>query len=1510
MINQKITGILFSICLIFLGGAAVAEAAVAEPGYGYIAIFAETLATPSTCSAAETEFDFQTKEFLTEAGVVPQDITVSILNNAGSVLRTTSDVSGTGLTDPICVDLLTQKVSVKVIGGASYHDFAGVYTLTDNAAAWKGKRVRSHVHLESGSQGKTVEPVTPARWYQVQPTLDLAVRRLTPLHGATALDSIMVYADSVKKFENVSNSGGTGTYSVNFSDVLPEGWQSWGFYVGLNGGSPDPISAWSGFTQFGIDKAGPVNRAETKPKKTTFSEDETFIITATSTDLLSGVSNIQILIDGVLSKECDFGVVAGAQGKSREVCTTDVLGPFPTPGMTHTYTVISRDSAGNLTESDTDFVIACQYDSQIFGNNPGQFRGCFYNYQLNAYINVGNTPAGPAIPSFSSSTLALDLNFGTSSPVAGARYMHRHVATFTFEPGEYTFYVEQPSGSGSAGFNFYEEGGGYFSSNRIYESSGTFNKEYTATTKVTVAATFYVDGAIDPGDEYAFRFGWKPALCNELATGVNQALGCMYNDSYRSQLFATAPAGPVIDPSAVSNVAIDFDWGSSSPLPGISADNFSAVWKGSYEFKAGWYRFFAGNEEALRVSFRDMDGVGLVCSGAPVPSSFSTVYANTKTTGATNLTRAFYCEVPADGVIGIQMYFQKGAGVDVVGAVSRVSFGWARQGGALTFCDVSSSGVNQFTGCLYKAGAIALAGALPDGPNVTDPGSALGEVKASASASTSALSFDWGDGTGGTPGSPDPEFTGLDWWNARWYGTFTFAPGTYEFKGKAYSTAGIFMDGAYAGGLGTNYSTFTKTFATTTEVSIQISYWAYTGPAYVDFGWKLAPPSYTVAPLGHGGAGIFPGESPVGEYIHNYAGGWALVSDNDTNPFTRLDNVNSVTLYGNGLYISPSSGGFPQTAYIEVRDADTGTWERVWQRDVTAGSYFDRVQAFFSSRSIDRVNVQVDTAGGMGGSTGSGIAFGFGSPDVPPGFGFEVTSFGGYEGEVFVDTGFAFPPQLTKTTGWGSNSCFVPKFGSCTIRGLNVVTSDGSDGSNPYVDYPIQFVATDSILNRGIDVLLKVWGFESTISPAFRGLAYGTGGTYTVSVESKNGWYTSSSLLLSALSIDPVEPTISLSLSAPSLTVLAGGTATADIDVMTSNVTPQGTSTIAVNLSANNYGGPKVKTATTTLFVSDVPIVSLIPLPDITLALIEDLAAPGDYKLTMDTVGAVVCRWNRSSSFGGDWTNVLVPDALPDNLRESNLQYESDYVTYPVGTATWTFACDNSEGATATSSISLAFNSDPAAVLTTNPATSCEVPDGAGSCVVDIDWSFSNASTTYLVKNIVTGTTYYTGSVPSGSDTDTFAVEDGLNRIWAYHNNGTEMLEQVSFIATCKPGSSVNPATSLCQITPPTPVVSVVADPKFVRSGDVADIAIQVNSDQDLNCVVTGVNTVGSPADAADDFIHLGFSSSTLSTIKVISTRPLYNKQEVTVDCSVIIFPSISSASSDFVEVIGTMEEI
>jgi PKD repeat protein len=181
-----------------------------------------------------------------------------------------------------------------------------------------------------------------------------------------------------------------------------------------------------------------------------------------------------------------------------------------------------------------------------------------------------------------------------------------------------------------------------------------------------------------------------------------------------------------------NDVAINFDWGTGSPAPGVAADNFSARWSRSLNFSAGVYRFYARTDDGVRLW---IDGVLVIDQwhdGAP------TTY-----TADLNL---------AGGSHNIRMeYYERGGG-----ALAQLA--WERLD---HYPDWKARYYNNRR--------------LEGNPVLV-----RNDV---------AINFDWGTGS---PGAGVP----ADNFSARWSRSVNFSAGTYRFYARVDDGVRLWIDGA------------------------------------------------------------------------------------------------------------------------------------------------------------------------------------------------------------------------------------------------------------------------------------------------------------------------------------------------------------------------------------------------------------------------------------------------------------------------------------------------------------------------------------------------------------------------------------------------------------------------------------------------------------------------------------------------------------------------------------------
>jgi PA14 domain len=69
-----------------------------------------------------------------------------------------------------------------------------------------------------------------------------------------------------------------------------------------------------------------------------------------------------------------------------------------------------------------------------------------------------------------------------------------------------------------------------------------------------------------------------------------------YRNESAAQAFTTQPVL-----SRCESAPLNYGWGTSSPAPGVNADDFTVLWKGNFNFEGGEYTFSARSDDGIRV---------------------------------------------------------------------------------------------------------------------------------------------------------------------------------------------------------------------------------------------------------------------------------------------------------------------------------------------------------------------------------------------------------------------------------------------------------------------------------------------------------------------------------------------------------------------------------------------------------------------------------------------------------------------------------------------------------------------------------------------------------------------------------------------------------------------------------------------------------------------------------------------------------------------------------------------
>lgn len=201
--------------------------------------------------------------------------------------------------------------------------------------------------------------------------------------------------------------------------------------------------------------------------------------------------------------------------------------------------------------------------------------------------------------------------------------------------------------------------------------------------------------------------------------------------------------------------------------------------------------------------------------------------------------------------------------------------------------------------------------------------------------------------------------------------------------------------------------------------------------------------------------------------------------------------------------------------------------------------------------------------------------------------------------------------------------------------------------------------------------------------------------------------------------------------------------------------------------------------------------------------------------------------------------------------------------------------------------------------------TGCQLPDNVPNptCNGSFSWTITNA-TSPNVYNVQRG--------DPACSTDAVGVDvqcvlnRGNNELQARDNSS--VLDSVTVNADCSPASTWDAVNSMCVSTPANPAITITADPKLVRSGDKASIAVEINdaSSNTYNCTVLGIDPTGT-ADSPS-FSHTG-TALVPTTNKSYLTNPISSAQIVRVECTHATL-SITITKEIRVEVLPTIQEI
>jgi hypothetical protein len=203
-------------------------------------------------------------------------------------------------------------------------------------------------------------------------------------------------------------------------------------------------------------------------------------------------------------------------------------------------------------------------------NDTGLTNGTTYFYKVSAVNAAGES-------SLSSEVSATPESSAPSAPPTPTG--------LTATPGNASVMLSWNASSGATGYNVYRS-----------TSTGTETLLQSGVTSTTFNDTGLTNGTTYFYKVSAVNAGGESSLSGEVSATpqapVTNGLAATY---YANSNFTGATVSE-IDPT------INFNWGNSSPVAGIGADNFSAVWTGQVQAAAsGKYRFQTNSADGVRL---------------------------------------------------------------------------------------------------------------------------------------------------------------------------------------------------------------------------------------------------------------------------------------------------------------------------------------------------------------------------------------------------------------------------------------------------------------------------------------------------------------------------------------------------------------------------------------------------------------------------------------------------------------------------------------------------------------------------------------------------------------------------------------------------------------------------------------------------------------------------------------------------------------------------------------------
>jgi hypothetical protein len=367
--------------VVFLTSVFPADAAGPNGRYGWMTAVSDIIGDDASCGAGMVRQELFIREIGTEnPATVSSALFVAGNLSDGSIVDWT--VGPGPSVGPICYDPDTQFIGVDIDGGSAYRNFFSSNTWETPGDVPRGKLMRTTVWVTPTSAGgpDAYRHVSPSNIVlNTSPEYRIELNSFPSTYGATEASDAKLFvspwsfATGVQSpivKTNVPLNGGSGV-KVLPAQTIPDDVYVWTYYLRLNGSndlgggfSVDDVLS-SGLGQFAwpflLDSTAPVLDGTSGHFPVQPYQTDAVLIRGDVSDALSGVRQVRIYMDGVLSATCDFFAVQTAS------CSVSV-GPYPA-FSSHTYYIEADDTLGNrFTGAPVTFTVG---ESGVCGSSHG-----------------------------------------------------------------------------------------------------------------------------------------------------------------------------------------------------------------------------------------------------------------------------------------------------------------------------------------------------------------------------------------------------------------------------------------------------------------------------------------------------------------------------------------------------------------------------------------------------------------------------------------------------------------------------------------------------------------------------------------------------------------------------------------------------------------------------------------------------------------------------------------------------------------------------------------------------------------------------------------------------------------------------------------------------------------------------------------------------------------------------------------------------------------------------------